>query len=35
VHIQGHRGPLRSEDLAHIREALEARGLRLRTLLTS
>jgi hypothetical protein len=35
VHIQGHRGPLRSEDLARIREALEARGLRLRTLLTS
>ncbi len=35
LRIQGHRGPVPSGELARIREALEARGLRLRTLLAS
>jgi hypothetical protein len=30
--IQGRNGPLPSEDVARLREALEARGLRLRSL---
>jgi len=32
LRIQGHQGPLAQEDLARIRDALEARGLRLRSL---
>lgn len=34
LRIQGHHGPLATEDLARIRDALEARGLRLRSLRT-
>lgn len=32
LRIQGRHGPLAQEELAHIRDALEARGLRLRSL---
>jgi hypothetical protein len=32
LRIQGKHGPLAHEDLARIRDALEARGLRLRSL---
>ena len=35
LRIQGRRGPLPSEDLTRIRDALAARGLKLRALLTS
>jgi hypothetical protein len=32
LRIQGRQGPLAQEELARIRDALEARGLRLRSL---
>ncbi|MCP3142434.1 hypothetical protein [Pyxidicoccus xibeiensis] len=32
LRIQGHRGPVPTEDVARLRDALEARGLRLRSL---
>jgi hypothetical protein len=35
LRIQGRRGPLPSEDVARIRDALAARGLKLSALLTS
>jgi hypothetical protein len=35
LRIQGRRGPLPSEDLARIRDALAARGLKLSAFLTS
>ncbi|MFP2911240.1 hypothetical protein ACLESD_40685 [Pyxidicoccus sp. 3LFB2] len=32
LRIQGRRGPLPTEELSRLRDALEARGLRLRSL---
>jgi hypothetical protein len=32
LRIQGRKGPVPSEELSRIREALEAKGLRLRSL---
>jgi len=35
LRIQGHRGPVAAEDLSRLRDALEARGLKLRALHTA